>query len=207
MDISGGSDAFGIEGFISGGNHSWNQAFFGRVYGGGCSHNYGLNTAVTAGDGSYNYGVYASAIGGSGGFSTAGYFNGKLHYGTLHAISDRKFKKNVRDFQDGLGKIMALKPKRYEMRRGEFDGHVDLAEGKHIGLIAQEVEMIMPELVSVAYAPVSIDKEEKTSRTRKELLEYKSLDYTGIIPVLIKGMQEQQLQIQELKTELERLKR
>lgn len=150
--------------------------------------------------------VYATATGGTGGFTAAGYFNGKLYYGTLHAISDQKFKTNVRDLQGALPKIMALKPKHYEMRTQEYKGRVNLPEGSHLGLIAQEVEMVFPELVSVAYVPASLTQEEQKNRVKKEPLEYKALDYTGIIPVLVRGMQEQQAQIEALKSELESIK-
>jgi hypothetical protein len=59
----------------------------------------------------------------------------------------------------------------------------------HLGLIAQEVESVFPEIVSES----SID-------------EMKGVTYTELIPVLVKAIQEQQTQIEFLKTEIETLK-
>ena len=58
----------------------------------------------------------------------------------------------------------------------------------HLGLIAQEVEAVFPEIVSES----SID-------------EMKGVKYTELIPVLIKAIQEQQTQIEELKSRVEQL--
>jgi len=58
----------------------------------------------------------------------------------------------------------------------------------HLGLIAQEVEAVFPEIVSES----SID-------------EMKGVNYMGLIPVLIKAIQEQQTQIEELKSRVDQL--
>lgn len=55
------------------------------------------------------------------------------------------------------------------------------AKGTQLGLIAQEVEKIMPELVVT-------DPEGR-----------KLLNYTGIIPVLINAIQELQIEVESLK--------
>lgn len=59
---------------------------------------------------------------------------------------------------------------------------------QHIGLIAQEVEECFPEIVSES----SMDG-------------MKGINYTELIPVLIKAIQEQQVQIEELKSRIETL--
>ncbi len=67
------------------------------------------------------------------------------------------------------------------------------------GLISQEVEKVFPELVEDAFAPnTSSDKKENGKP-----IAYKGLNYVGLIPMLLKGLQEQQAQINELKTQLE----
>jgi hypothetical protein len=58
----------------------------------------------------------------------------------------------------------------------------------HLGLIAQEVEAVFPEIVSES----SID-------------EMKGVNYMGLIPVLIKAIQEQKTQIEELKSRVDQL--
>ncbi len=62
-------------------------------------------------------------------------------------------------------------------------------EGKQIGVIAQDVEKIVPELVQTAADGI------------------KSVDYVKMIPVLIEAMKEQQKMIDALKAEVELLKK
>jgi hypothetical protein len=59
----------------------------------------------------------------------------------------------------------------------------------HYGFIAQEVEKIFPEFV------VTDGKKNKM------------IGYSGFIPILTKGIQEQQQQIEELKNEIAELKK
>ncbi len=67
------------------------------------------------------------------------------------------------------------------------------------GLISQEVEKIFPELVVDAFAPnTSSDKKEDGKP-----IPYKGLNYMGLITMLLKGIQEQQVQIDDLKNKLE----
>ncbi len=57
----------------------------------------------------------------------------------------------------------------------------------NLGLIAQEVEPLLPELVSTG-----IDAEHT-----------KGINYIGLIPVLVKGVQEQQTQIEQQQGRIE----
>ena len=74
-----------------------------------------------------------------------------------------------------------------------------LPEGEQIGLIAQELEEIIPH----AY-----DKNENVEGADKdvETIEYKGINYIGLIPVLIEAMKEQQEQIEELQQQISELK-
>lgn len=67
------------------------------------------------------------------------------------------------------------------------------------GLISQEVEKIFPELVIDAYAPNSSSNKNEDGKP----VAYKALNYMGLISMLLKGIQEQQVQIDELKNKLE----
>ena len=89
--------------------------------------------------------------------------------------SDRRLKKNIKEINYGLDTIMNLNPKEYDWKKD--DRH-------DIGFIAQEVEEIIPEIVK---DKKHFDKEIKT------------LDYEKLTAVLIKAVQEQQDQINELK--------
>jgi len=97
--------------------------------------------------------------------------------------SDKKFKKNIKDTSYGLSDVM-------KMRAVEYDW-IEKRKGKHdIGVIAQEIEKIIPEVVQDVK---SIGGSEGT---------HKVVDYGKLASVLIKAIQEQQQQINELKEKL-----
>jgi hypothetical protein len=92
--------------------------------------------------------------------------------------SDKRLKKNIEDINYGLNTIMKLNPKEYDWKK----------DNRHdIGFIAQEVEEVIPEIVK---DKKHFDKDIKT------------LDYEKLTAVLIKAVQEQQQQINELKEKL-----
>ena len=69
--------------------------------------------------------------------------------------------------------------------------HIEQHVNNQAGVIAQDLEKILPQLVKQP------DSEN----------EYKSVNYTGLIPYLISAIQEQQAQIEDLKAEVEALKK
>lgn len=98
---------------------------------------------------------------------------GDVYSGGNALTSDIKLKKNIAPIEDSLNKILSLEGKTYEWKD-------ETKTGKQYGLIAQDVEKIIPELVNQG--------------------ETKYLNYTGIIPVLIEAIKDQQQQINELKS-------
>lgn len=61
--------------------------------------------------------------------------------------SDARFKKNIRSISGALDKVTQLRPVTYEWRTDEFPER-QFGAGRAHGLIAQEVEKVMPELVA-----------------------------------------------------------
>jgi hypothetical protein len=121
--------------------------------------------------------------------------------------------------------INKLKPKQYEFRQDGNYKLMNLPGGSHYGLIAQDVEKVLPNLVndtkfetamSQPPAPEAASqqtKEFEKTGTQPEIIEFKALNYTELIPVLIKGMQELdqkntklEQQNTQLKSELTELK-
>ena len=117
--------------------------------------------------------------------------------GTIHVknaivpASDVRLKKNFAKIDNALGIIRQLNPLRYDFRYQEMK-EMGLPQTRQLGLIAQEVEKLLPELVT-EFADT------------KEGEKYKGLNYTGLIPVLIQGMKEQQETIEKQQEEIERL--
>ncbi len=103
-------------------------------------------------------------------------------------------KENVQNLNYGLKEIMKMRPVTYSQTGG--------AEGKkNIGLIANEVQKVLPEAVADSYT----SQNEKTGKVTKFTTAKLGLEYNAILPVLIKAMQEQQQQIDELKQTVEKL--
>lgn len=104
--------------------------------------------------------------------------------GTTYA-SDARFKQNVSPISSPLEKLLKLNGVEYEMKTNQFDKN-HFAPGRQIGLLAQDVEKIMPEVVN-----------EKDG--------YKGVDYAKLVPLLIESIKEQQKQIEELKRTIQQL--
>lgn len=134
----------------------------------------------------------------TGGNKWAGYFVGSaVITGTLINPSDRKFKTDIKDEQNILERIMLLKPKNYLF---DTKTHKNMAFSSKLqhGLISQDVEEVFPELVQNVNGPSTSENPKENGKS----MQYKALNYSGLIPILLKGIQEQQSQIEELKTQL-----
>jgi len=115
--------------------------------------------------------------------------NGEIEALAIKGPSDIRYKKNIIPLVNPLQKILALNGYTYEWRKDEFPDK-KFKTGKDIGLIAQEVEKIVPEVVY----------------TDDNEMQSKSIDYAKLVPLLIEGMKEQQKEIDALKREIMTLK-
>ncbi len=119
-------------------------------------------------------------------------------YGTFTNLSDRSMKKNVTPLQGGLQKVMALNGVTYDLSidkvapniTGEKKTKMEEDGEGQIGFIAQELEQVLPELVKT-----------------HEGTGLKTVNYQGVIPVLVEAIKEQQATIETLKKELEEIQR
>ena len=171
----------------------------GEVEATGSESYYGVYGLAFGGSGT-NHGVYGAAS--SGTTSYAGYFEGNLHYtGTLTPPSDRRLKKNIQNLDGSLGKVMQLRPTTYDFKTEEYQ-QMNLAKGKQIGFIAQEMQEVFPELV---HENVHTARSKDGDKSKGETTEYIGLDYLSLVPVLTGAIQEQQVQIESLKAENEML--
>ena len=69
---------------------------------------------------------------------------GKPGGGSFYATSDQRLKANIRDYDVGLGTILELNPKRYDLldrERKVRDGVDQVQIPDHVGLVAQEVQL------------------------------------------------------------------
>jgi hypothetical protein len=94
--------------------------------------------------------------------------------------SDIKLKENIIPITYGLKAIEAINPVNFDWK--DIEKH---SGRKGFGFIAQEMQEIIPEIV---YKYTSIDDGETLA-----------IEYQNIIPILVRAIQEQQVQIKELK--------
>jgi hypothetical protein len=163
----------------------------GEIYGG---------QFLTYGDVNTNtiYGIYSAAFPQGTTNAFAGYFRGAVHVdGTLTipsgtvTASDQMFKTNINDIPNALEKINALQPRTYSydtINYADFNFESD----QQMGLIAQEVEQVLPTLVSSHKRPAEYDS---LGNIVKPEITYKGVEYEELIPLLVAGMKEQQTQI------------
>ena len=147
--------------------------------------------------------IYGCVDSGSDGW--AALFEGDVNViGVVYDLSDRQIKQNISDLNPMMEKFKNLRPVSYQYRK---DIKVKTPDGDHMGLIAQEVETVFPDLVKDIQAePMKFNQETgKYEYTTPIIKEYKTLNYIGLIPVLIKVVQEQQTKIEELEARIKKL--
>ena len=106
------------------------------------------------------------------------YFGGTVTATAFTLSSDARLKTNVQAIVDAIEVVRRLSGVSYDWNRAAYPGR-NLPTRPQFGLIAQEVEAVLPQLVTT-------DKEG-----------FKSVDYIGVIPLLVEGVKAQQLQLGE----------
>ena len=117
--------------------------------------------------------------------------------GSIFGVSDKRIKRNIAGLRNALQVVSLLRPVSYDYAYDEFE-HLNLPKGRQFGLLAQEVEKVLPDIVSV------------NSRIGKEVDSdlLLGVNHGQIIPFLIKAIQElqetteiQSAQIEQLMSE------
>ena len=134
-----------------------------------------------AGDDSFSvteYIFFTDENGTNGTITSGG--NGSVAYNTT---SDSRLKENVVDASAALSKIQNVEVKEFNF--------INYPHVTHTGMLAQDLNEIIPEAVKVGGEDAAKDPW--------------SVDYSKLVPFLIKGMQEQQTIIDDLKARIETL--
>jgi len=103
--------------------------------------------------------------------------------GSLTESSDKRLKTNITMLSSALSNVLQLNGYSYHWMDTKQRG-----DEKQIGVMAQEIQALYPELV------------------REDTNGYLSVNYSGLVPVLIEATKEQQAQIEELKQKNTELK-
>jgi len=118
--------------------------------------------------------------------------------------SDMNLKTNVQPLTYGLKELLKLNTITYNWKNyklGKTTIPLEKQE-KKIGFSAQQLLEILPEVVQThSWVPVNENGDYKEVKN-----EHLGVNYSDIIPVTVKAIQEQQAQIEELKKEIDELK-
>ncbi len=222
---------YGVWGEASGANYYRNYGVYGHSSG-SAGQRYGVY-GDAEGDGTgWRVGVLGRVYTSNTDSAYAIYSMGDLCYtgDLVGPPSDAALKEDVEPLRGALATVIRLEPVSFRYTGDPRYEHMNLSDGKHFGLIAQQLEEVVPELVQEVSQPPIYEHLEggvgaKGPRAAPELLleavNYKGIRYTELIPILVQAIKEQQetiaahertisankQTIDELKAEVEALKR
>ena len=117
-------------------------------------------------------------------------------------VSDRRLKTNIESLKDPLDKIKKISSFTYNWDKNKCDKiNLNVDENRHVGVYAQDIQSVLPEAVKIA--PFDMDNNGKS----KSGDNYLTVQYEKIVPLLIECIKEQQNQIEELRNEVNLLKK
>jgi hypothetical protein len=131
----------------------------------------------------------------AGGTASA-FFNGDIYTSTVLYPSDSMLKDNITPFTDASAFLDQLEAKTYIFKQSTFPG-LNLPPGNQIGLLAEDIEIVAPQLVSAVSSPALYDS---IGNVVYPQVDFKAVNYTGLIPVLVTAIKQQKLFIDSLAT-------
>lgn len=176
---------------------------------------YGIWTEVQDIGAGLRYGIYSRTPGAA---NYAGFFEGNVHVqgNFTTGPSDDKLKTDVQPVNNALETILGLDAKQYRFR-SDVKG-VRLPEGEQVGLMASQVEKVAPLLVKEIKTPVAIEVPNNAQpenagkgvesnpvppqNRNEEMYAYKTVNYMGLIPLLVQAIKDQQKMINELQQQV-----
>ncbi len=114
-------------------------------------------------------------------------------------LPDLQLKKNIEPLTKSLDIVNQLKPKSFEFDHMGFK-HLNLAKGKKFGFIAEEFSLVLPHLVNERQVSYPFGKNANRSAS------IPTIDETGLIPLLVAAIKEQQVAISKLRAEIADIK-
>ena len=96
---------------------------------------------------------------------------GQARFTGGYTISDRRWKTNITPLKDALSMVTQLQGVSFDWKRKEFP-EMHFGDGQQIGFVAQDVEKVLPQIVST------------------DNKGYKNVSYESVIPVLTEAVKE-----------------
>ena len=112
----------------------------------------------------------------------AGLFTGNI---TAYYSSDITLKDNVRPIESAIFKVQQIRGVEFDWN--EKSGKIEQEKGHDVGLIAQEVEKVLPEVIQIREDGI------------------KAIAYEKVVPLLVEAIKEQQTLIEDLSNRIKTL--
>lgn len=120
------------------------------------------------------------------------FVKGSILPGSIVTPSDMRLKRNITDMGSMTSIISSLSPKTFYYKTTEYPD-LGFSNQLQYGLVAQEVEKVLPSFVSLTSVPGQNEK-------------FKTVNYIGLIPILLQGIKEQIATNEQQKAEINDLK-
>lgn len=129
-------------------------------------------------------------------------------------LSDKRLKKNIKPIEDAIEIINRINPKYYDMKWEDRKfKNIGLSRKPQMGFIAQELEQILPNLVSDKIVPLNnnlytkkeLQQNPSLAKKASEDMDVKMVNYVQMIPLLTQAIKEQQALIVKLEARIEKL--
>ena len=111
-----------------------------------------------------------------------GYFTSNI---TAYYSSDITLKDNVRPIESAIFKVQQISGVEFDWN--EKSGKIEQEKGHDVGLIAQEVEKVLPEVIQIREDGI------------------KAIAYEKVVPLLVEAIKEQQTLIEDLSNRIKTL--
>jgi hypothetical protein len=158
--------------------------------------------------GTSSYGVFAAA-GGSSSSSYAGYFSGSVYTTGTYQTSDRELKTEIQEFDNALEKLNEITINSYSYKQEGNFKKMNLPEGPQVGFMADNMKEVFPSLVKKTEFDFNQldDNMMPIDNAEPNIFEFNAVNYAGMVPVLAKAIQEQQVLIEEQQAQIDQLKK
>ena len=108
--------------------------------------------------------------------------------------SDERLKEDIVEIQDALEKVMSLRGVTY--KPNSIAESLGYKKQNEVGVIAQDVERVLPEAVKPAPFDIMLFENTEISKSGQN---YKTVQYEKIVPLLIEAIKELNKEVQQLK--------
>lgn len=124
--------------------------------------------------------------------------------GSWGTSSDRRLKKNIKPYSDGLSEILKIQPKTFQYNG---KGGISASEKTYVGVIAQELQPIAPYMVSEYSVPIPEGPDAKADPEASGQEEtYLAVDPSAMTYMLINAVKELNEKVELLEAEVRSLK-